>query len=157
LRVPKIFLETSVFNFVYAEDAPDKREDTIRLFEEIRKNFFLPYTSAYVSDEIDKASAEIKDKLFNLITDFDVIVLHKTDEIEHLADKYLSEGIIPSKYRTDAIHIATATINDLDIVLSWNFQHIVKRKTVIMTEAVNLRNGYKRVEIHSPTEVILNV
>jgi len=157
LRVPKIFLETSVFNFVYAEDAPDKREDTIRLFEEIRKNFFLPYTSAYVSDELQNASAEIREKLFRLIPDYKVIVLNKSDEIEHLADIYVREGIIPNKYRTDAIHIATATVNDLDIVLSWNFQHIVKRKTVVMTEAVNLRNGYKKVEIHTPTEVILNV
>ena len=157
MRVPKIFLETSVFNFVYAEDAPDKREDTIRLFEEIRKNFFLPYTSAYVSDELQNASAEIREKLFRLIPDYKVIVLNKSDEIEHLADIYVREGIIPNKYRTDAIHIATATVNDLDIVLSWNFQHIVKRKTVVMTEAVNLRNGYKKVEIHTPTEVILNV
>jgi len=157
MRAPKIFLETSVFNFVYAEDAPEKREDTIRLFEEIRENVFLPYTSVYVRGEIDNASAEISEKLFKLIPNFNIIVLHKSDEIEHLADIYVSEGIIPNKYRTDAIHIATATVNDLDIVLSWNFQHIVKRKTVVMTEAVNLRNGYKKVEIHTPTEVILNV
>jgi len=82
--------------------------------------------------------------------------LPKSAEIKRLADIYVAEGIIPAKYSTDALHIAAATVNDLDFVASWNFKHIVKRKTVIMTEAVNLRNNYKKIGIFSPTEVIEN-
>ncbi|MDR2601049.1 MAG: hypothetical protein LBC53_01150 [Spirochaetaceae bacterium] len=81
----------------------------------------------------------------------------EADEIaEKLADKYVAEGIIPPKYKTDGIHIAMATINDLDIIVSYNFQHIVKLKTIIGTESINLREGYKRIGIYSPTEVIEN-
>ena len=56
----------------------------------------------------------------------------------------------------DGVHIAMATVYDLDFIVSFNFKHIVKRKTVTMTEAVNLREGYKRVGIFSPTEAIDN-
>ena len=73
-----------------------------------------------------------------------------------MADEYVEAGIIPQKYKTDGIHIAMATINDLDIIASYNFQHIVKSKTIIGTESINLRESYKRIGIYSPTEVIEN-
>ena len=73
-----------------------------------------------------------------------------------LADLYVAEGIIPQKYRTDGLHIAIAAVNGLDMLVSMNFQHIVKRKTVKMTGAINILNGYQAVEIYSPMEVIEN-
>jgi hypothetical protein len=73
-----------------------------------------------------------------------------------LADIYVTEGIIPQKYRTDALHIAIATVMDLDFVVSFNFKHIVKRKTIMMSSVVNMREGYKQIGIFSPTEVIEN-
>jgi len=157
MRVPKIYIETSVLNFVYADDAPEKRDITIRLFEEIKENLYLPFTSDYVREEINKAPADKREKMIRLIDDNKMKILQKSDEVLHLAELYVSEGIIPSKYGADALHIAAATVNDLDIIVSWNFEHIVKRKTVVLTEAVNIRNGYKKVEIHCPTEVIRNV
>ncbi len=66
------------------------------------------------------------------------------------------EGTIPRKYAADALHIAAATVHDIDLIVSYNFKHIVKLKTVTMTEIVNLREGYKKIGIFSPTEVIEN-
>ena len=157
MRIQKIYLETSVFNFVFADDAPDKKADTVKLFEEIKNKKFLPFTSNYVTEEIDKAPHEKKENMHGLILGYGIEILQDADEIEHLSDKYITEGIIPEKYKTDALHIAAATVNDLDAVVSWNFEHIVKRKTMIMTEVVNRRNGYNKVDIYSPSEVIRNV
>ena len=67
---------------------------------------------------------------------------------------YISEGVIPEKYSTDAAHIAAATIAGIDYMVSLNFKHIVKHKTIIETEIINAREGYKRVFIHTPAEVI---
>ena len=156
MRIPKIYLETSVFNFAFADDAPEKKADTLKLFEEIRDGRYLPYTSKYMTDEIEKASDEKKDRMEGVIIGHEIETLLKTAETERLADEYLKEGIIPIKYRTDALHIASATVNDMDIIVSWNFEHIVKRKTIVMTELVNVRNGYKKVEIYSPSEVTEN-
>ena len=60
------------------------------------------------------------------------------------------------KYRTDGLHIALATVSDLDMIISMNFQHIVKRKTKLVTGSINVLNGYRTIEILSPMEVIEN-
>jgi len=70
-----------------------------------------------------------------------------------LADNYVVQGIIPLKYRTDGVHIAVAAVNDLDMIISMNFQHIVKRKTKLSTGNINILNGYRPVEICTPMEV----
>jgi hypothetical protein len=156
MKIPKIYLETSVFNFVFYDKEPEKQADTIKLFKEINEWKFQPFTSEYVTGEINDAPVEKSERMLNLIDDHNVHVLKKTQEITRLGEIYVSEGIIPVKYKTDALHIAAATINELDIIVSWNFEHIVKRKTIIMTESVNLRYGYKRIEIYHPSAVIEN-
>ncbi|MDR1053137.1 MAG: hypothetical protein LBL39_03085 [Planctomycetaceae bacterium] len=152
----KIYLETTIFNFKFADDAPDKKQDTTKLFDEIAQEKYIPYTSDYVLQELLKAEEPKKTQMVNLIKQYKMRFLETNETAEILADKYVAEGIIPIKYRTDGIHIAIATINDLDIIVSYNFQHIVKLKTIIGTESVNLREGYKRIGIYSPTEVIEN-
>ncbi len=95
--------------------------------------------------------------MLSLIGEFAIDILPDSPDADRLADIYIAEGIIPQKYVIDGMHIAMATVYDLDFIASYNFKHIVKRKTVTMTEVVNLREGYGRVGIFSPTEVIENV
>jgi len=152
----KIYLETTVFNFKFVDDSPEKKQDTIKLFDEISQNKYIPYTSEYVLQELSRADEHKKIQMLNLIDQYNIKILETDKNAELLADKYVSENIIPIKYRTDGIHIATATINDLDVIISYNFQHIVKMKTIIGVESINLREGYKRIGIYSPTEVIEN-
>jgi predicted nucleic acid-binding protein len=156
LKPLKIYLETTVFNFKFAEDSPDKKEDTIKLFDEISEGKYIAYTSNYVLQELLKAEEPKRSQMVALIEQYKIRFLEANEIAEILADKYVSEEIIPQKYRTDGIHIAMATINDLDIIVSYNFRHIVKLKTIIGTESINLREGYKRIGIYSPTEVIEN-
>lgn len=156
MRQLKMYIETSVFNFVFADDAPEKRDDTLALFAEIKQGKYAPYTSSYVLEELEQAPDPKRGEMLRLIPQYNIGVLTGRDEAEKLAGAYVSEGIIPQKYHADALHIAIATANDLDLIVSYNFKHIVKMKTVTMTEAVNLREGYKRIGIFSPTEVIDN-
>ena len=156
LKKLKIYLETTVFNFVFADDAPDKKQDAIKLFDEINQGKYIPYTSEYVLQELEKAEEPKRKQMIDLIGKHKIIFLGVDENAEILADKYVKENIIPVKYRTDGLHIAIATINDLDFIVSYNYQHIVKMKTIIGTESINLREGYKRIGIYSPTEVIEN-
>lgn len=157
MRTQKIYIETSVFNFAFADDAPDKRADTLALFGEIQQGKYAPYTSAYVLEELERAPEPKRGDMFSLIPQYGILTLTGSDEARKLADLYIAEGIIPHKYLGDALHIAAATVNDLDLIVSYNFKHIVKLKTVTMTEVVNLREGYRRIGLFSPTEVIDNV
>ena len=155
MRIPKIYLETTIFNFPFVDDATQYRADTLRLFEEIRAGKFIPYTSGYVVYELeDTKNAEKREKMKTLIMDYGIEIMPANPEVRRLASLYIKEGVIPEKKGLDAIHIAAATVAGLDFIVSLNFQHIVKRKTIIETEIINARQGYRRVYIHTPMEVI---
>lgn len=155
MHKPKIYLETTIFNF-YFDDERDTHADTVKLFEEIANGRYETFTSDYVVKELERASIDKRDKMIGLISEYDLIVLDPSEEAVNLANIYVAAGVIPVNYRTDALHIAIAAVNDLDIIVSMNFQHIVKRKTMKMTSAINIINGYKAVEIYSPMEIIEN-
>ena len=90
----------------------------------------------------------------SLIAKYNVSVLTYSEEASALANIYVAEGVISPKFRTDGVHIAIATVNDLDMVVSMNFQHIVKRTTKVATGSINALNGYRAVEIYNPMEVV---
>jgi hypothetical protein len=156
LKKLRLYLETSVFNFYIDEDRGDAHADTVRLFKEIESGKYEAFTSDYATDELEKALPEKRDKMIHLFAEYGIKVLEPSVEASRLADKYVAQGVIPLKYRTDGLHIAIAAINGLDMVISMNFQHIVKRKTIKMTGAINTLNGYQAVEIYSPMEVVEN-
>ena len=155
MRIPKIYLETTIFNFPFSDDAPQYKADTLKLFENIKTGKFKAFTSEYVLDELEETKDAGKRKdMKALLMDNAIEVLPGNDEIIRLADLYVAEGVIPAKYSTDAVHIAAATITSLDFIISLNFRHIVKHKTIIQTEIINAREGFKRVFIYTPAEVI---
>jgi hypothetical protein len=153
MRKQRIYLETTLFNFFFDEDRGFMHDSTVTLFKEIAAGKYAAFTSLYVVDELEKAPSEKRDKMIALIEQFSITALALSDEAERLADTYVEQGIIPLKYRTDGVHIAIAAVNDLDLIISMNFQHIVKRKTKIGTGNINALNGYHSVEICTPMEV----
>ena len=80
-------------------------------------------------------------------------VIAESEESDELANKYVKEDIIPQKHYNDAVHIALASINNIDVIVSWNFEHMVKIKTKRGVKAVNGLMGYKDIEIAEPKEV----
>ena len=157
MRTPKIYLETTIFKFPFVEDAPQYKADTLKLFEEIKAGKWKPFTSKYVLNELAKTTDTARRaKMEALVTAYNVEVLAPSDEIARLANIYISSGIIPARFPDDALHIATASVYEIDYIISLNFQHIVKHKTIIETELINAKEGYKRVFIHAPAEVIEN-
>jgi predicted nucleic acid-binding protein len=155
LRIPKIYLETTIFNFFFDQDRGEAHTATVELFREIAERRFAPYTSDYVVEELLKtANNEKRENMIALIAKYNIMVLSENDEAVQLANVYVDEGVVPAKYRTDGIHIAVAAVNELDMIISTNFTHIVKRKTKLTTPTINALRGYKAVEIYSPMEVI---
>ena len=156
MRKLKIYLETTLFNFYVDEERGFAHDSTISLFSEIAVGKYEAFTSAAVIEELAKAEPEKYEKMSSLIRQYGINILALSDEADRLADVYVAENIIPIKYRTDGLHIAIAAVNDLDMIISMNFQHIVKRKTKLLTGNINTLNGYRAVEIFNPMEVIEN-
>jgi predicted nucleic acid-binding protein len=150
----KVYLETTLFSYYYDEDR-DAHADTVTLFEECSEGKFEPYTSDYVIKEIeDTPSDEKREKMLALVSKYDIAVLEATDETDKLAESYVSEGALSQGSFVDASHIAAAVVNDLDMIISLNFRHIVKERTIQRTNAINTLQGYRKVKIKSPMEVI---
>ena len=89
-----------------------------------------------------------------LLEEFNITIIPVSGEAERLAALYLAEMVINKKYLTDALHIATSSVSQLDFIVSLNFQHIVKQKTIRETGQINKREGYKQIGIYEPGEVI---
>ena len=153
MRKPKIYLETTMFNHYFDKDR-EAHAATVKLFKEIQEGKYDAYTSLYVTDELVKANEPKRSNMLSLIGEYGIQVLSFSDDVRDLADIYVIEGIIPAKYRYDGLHIACATVNDMEYIFSLNFKHINKIKTKTMTSIVNIREGYRPVTIASPMEVI---
>jgi len=81
-----------------------------------------------------------------------VIVIN--DEAIQLAETYISEGALTNKSYNDALHIALATLNNSDVLASWNFKHIVNLDRIRLYNSINLRLGYRLIEIRTPREIL---
>ena len=153
IRIPKVYLETTMFNY-YFDVERDAHADTVRLFEEIKAGKYNAFTSPYAIGELEKAPEEKYYKMLGLIEEYGVIMLDASDEATNLGLLYQKRGIMPARSTVDAQHIAVATINDMDMILSLNFEHIVRKKTLELTGYVNTELGYRPIQIHSPMEVV---
>ena len=149
-----LYLDTSVLNFYFAQDSPDEMQVTRELFVEIKRGEYEAFISATVLEEIAKAPEDKKRKLLNLVREYKLTILKINEETEGLASKYIKSRIIPKRFEEDAIHIAVAVVNNLDVIISWNFKHIVKLKTKLAVNGISRQEGYKEIEIYSPKEVI---
>lgn len=150
----RLYLDTSVLNFYFADDSLKEKDITQELFREIKSGNYMAFISSTVLEEISKASKQKQKKLLSLVEEYNLIPLEIDEDIENLASLYIQNKIIPQKYEEDAVHIAVAVINELDVVVSWNFRHIVKLKTKLSVDGINRMEGYKGLEIYSPMEVI---
>jgi predicted nucleic acid-binding protein len=150
---PKVYLETTLFNYYFDTDR-ESHKATVAFFNAIKAGVFEAYTSQYALDELADAPEQKQSEMMGLTKEFDMDILKSDDETIRLADIYLRSGGIPKKKELDARHIAIATVNNLDLIVSCNFKHINKLKTKRMVLAVNLTEGYKPVTICRPEEVV---
>lgn len=108
--------------------------------------------SNVAEEELSKAPERVKE-FVNSIPENRIQRVELTEEAVLLAERYLAEGVVGRSSRADCYHIALATILKADILVSWNFKHIVNLQRINGYNAVNLMNGYKTIEIRNPREI----
>jgi len=143
-----------VWNFCFADDAPEKREATIAFFDRLFEGEYEAFISLVVSEEITAAEPTKRQKLLDLVQRFDPEVFEVTEEVVELADEYRRHEAIPRGKVEDAVHVACATVYELDAVVSWNMRHIANLRRQERILAVNMLNGYhKPLSLITPLEV----
>lgn len=155
MRNLKLYLETSVWNFVFADDTPEKRDITIEFFEKVKQGEYDVFISQTVLSEIDRAGEAKKGQLMQLIKECNPQMLDITQEAVDLSKEYISQRIIPEAKVEDALHVAVASVYEMDAVITWNNRHLANLRKMEKINGINLREGYsKHIELVNPMEVI---
>jgi len=150
----KIYLDTSVISHLDHPDAPDKMADTHRLWAAIRRGEFEAVISETAMRELGQCESEKYAKLMQYLAEIPYSLVASDAAIVEIAEKFIDFGILRQKSLDDCRHIASAIISGCDVIVSWNFKHIVNHKTMNGVKAVTAMAGYRDLMIYTPTILI---
>ncbi len=146
----RIYIDTSILGGCL--DAEFARESNLLLNEAAGGRVTL-LLSNLLAAELEDAPERVR-AILNAIPIEALERIRSTPEAEKLRDAYLEAGVVGSGSAVDAHHVALATVQRADMIVSWNFKHIVHFEKIRGFNAVNLREGYGPIEIRSPMEVV---
>jgi predicted nucleic acid-binding protein len=153
----KLYIETSVWSHWFAEDAPDRREATRELLTRCRDSAgrISMYISAFVMDEVRDAPGKLAARLEALIAELRPRMQDPPPGVDELARSYADLGALPAGKPADRLHVAIATVAEMDILVSWNYRHLVNVGRRAKISAVNnLAGHWKPLQIATPFEVL---
>ena len=146
----RIYIDTSVIG-----GFSDKviAEWSQSLFDEIKTGKRIAIVSDLTRLELESAPESVQ-KVLSDIPDSQIENVFLSDEAEQLAQRYIDSNVTTERHIIDAQHIAVATIEKVDVLVSWNFRDIVNLNRIRAFNSVNLRYGYHMLEIRTPREVL---
>ena len=151
----KIYLDTSIIGYLYQETQPEKMADTQKLWEQIKNGDYEVLISNLLFEELsNNPNEEIKNMLLEFLAEINYESVSITPEIERLAVIIISHGILTKKSYEDCLHIAVALVHDCNLLVSWNFKHLVNIRTINGVRAISNLEGYKSIDIVTPTLLI---
>jgi predicted nucleic acid-binding protein len=150
MKKQRIYLDTSVFGGYYDDEF---KEFTKPLFERINNGEFTIIFSTMLETELEFAPEKVR-KIVRSIESEDTEFVEETEIAVELATEYIAENVVGRTSYPDCLHIALATINQADILISWNFKHIVNVERIRGYNSINIKNGYKQLDIRSPRELM---
>jgi hypothetical protein len=148
-KLIRVYVDTSVIGGCFDDEFAEWSD---KLFRDFQAGNFKPVISEVVVAEIRPAPAEVLQKYSELLS-YNPELVEISREASELADTYIRKGILSENYFDDAMHIALATVSNTDVLVSWNFRHIVHFEKIRLFNSVNLEYGYKPIQIYSPREV----
>lgn len=144
------YVDTSVWG---GHEDEEFAEWTVPFFTQARLGKFNIVLSDLTLRELAMAPDRVKRLTLSIPEEF-LILTTLTDEAELLAKNYIKEGVLTSRFESDAQHIAMSTILKVDGLISWNFKHMVNFFRIKQYNSINLKFGYQTIDIRSPKEVI---
>jgi len=151
MKKQRLYFDTSVFGGVFDEEF---QEASKQLFERVVSGEICCIYSEIAETEISRAPKHVQD-FFKSLPIEHMEKIETTDEILTLATKYIDENVVGQTSFDDCLHIATATVCKADVLVSWNFKHIVNIYRIRGYNSINTRLNYANLEIRSPKEIML--
>ena len=154
MRKPSISVETSVWSHAFADDAPESQDATLNFLAAAREGRYDLFVSEIVLEEISRAPEELAVRLRKLVQEFAPLPLEFEEDMFRLAEQFLEHGVVPPSKVDDARHVAVAVARELDILVSWNYRHLVNVRRREMFHQISVMSGYyKPLHIVTPPEV----
>lgn len=150
----KLYVETTVPNFLFADDAPEKKAVTEQFYNWLKVSPDELYIFELVLAELNRTHLPLRTALLEAAARLDATILPITREAEGLAGRYVTDGAIPTRFRDDAMHVALAVMNGLDVVVTWNMKHLANVRRIEAINRTNFVMGLAPIRIHTPEEVI---
>ena len=150
MKRPRVYADTSVIGGCLDDEFA---ADSMSLVQLVRDDKMILLLSDLLADELAAAPVELQELLDGLPAGSVEQVL-RAEESEQLRDAYLRAQVVGPSHAADAHHIALATVARADLLVSWNFRHIVHWEKIRFFNAVNLQQGYSSIEIRTPREVV---
>lgn len=148
----QVYFDTSVIGGYHDEISEDA---TRKLFKRIENSDFIVYLSEINEAELALAPQAVKDVKDKILLDC-LRFLEIDEEVDNLAQTYIKEKVLGKASENDAYHIALASVNRLDCLISWNFRHTVNFDKIRLFNSINIRLGYPMIDIRSPLEFLGN-
>ena len=145
----RIYVDTSVVGGCYDEEF---REPSRRLFEAFVRGDHTLLLSYLTATEVEGARKEVQDVL-EQVPDAHIEEVKPSDDAERLALAYIDAGALAPSMQPDAEHIALATVAEADVLVSWNFRHIVNARRIQICNSVNIVREHRSIDIRSPREI----
>ena len=149
MRPLRVYIDTSVIGGCCDPEFAVWSNGLMKDFELGR---LIPVISDLVDEEISRAPATVQE-IYDDLCELNPERIELTLDIQTLAMRYLTRKILTKKFLDDAVHIALATFAKVDVLVSWNFRHIVHYDKIRLFNSVNLEFGFLPLEIRSPKEV----
>lgn len=146
----RVYIDTSVIGGCFDHEF---EEWSNKLFDEFNNGRKIAVISDITLDELTNAPKRVR-QIIDTMPEHTFEIFASDNEAEELANKYLLDKAVTEKYYEDALHIAIATIQQVHVLASWNFKHIVNLEKIKLYNAVNLKNSYPMIEIRTPREII---
>jgi len=153
-RKTKIYLDTSVISHLDAPETPEKMRDTLRLWEKIQAGEYEVVLSEVVFIELSRCLEPKRSLLADSLKEIKYERVESSDKVVALAGKFVDFGILREKSLNDCRHIAAALLSGCDIIVSWNFKHMVCAKTVRGAREIAAKGGYNDIMIFTPSTLI---
>lgn len=152
----RVYIETSVASYLTARPTGDVRvsanQNATLEWWEIRRPHFDLYVSEFVLAEASRGDPDAAQRRLAVIDG--IPQLEVTHEVRLLGRALISEGPIPPRAEVDAYHIAVATVNGMDYLLTWNCVHIANAIMRTRIESTCRKHGYEPPVICTPQELM---
>jgi hypothetical protein len=149
-----LYIDTSVLSNLDADDAPEQMSKSLIFWEDVKIGKYKIRVSSVVFEEVNACPEPKRQFILDKLGEIEYLNIEINDDIRAIANELLKIGTLGEKQENDRVHIGSAVYGKCDFIVSWNFKHLVRGKTIKGVHTVTEILGYESIDIVSPESLV---